>query len=138
MHVIDRRGFLQTSTALVASLFLPKSLFARNPDHSLHFVHADTLNSWPVADPVAWSLQNAHEPILERASERLVTLTPNVGERIIRLVTRRCSLNLLEVQPGRVDVHHWGQQPADLRPFFRSCMVKVRRPTRFALRECSA
>lgn len=120
MHVIDRRDFLQTSTAIVASMFLPKRLFAKNTDHSVHFVHADTLNSWPVTDPVKWSLQNAREPILERASRRLVTLTPNDGERIVRLVTRRCHLNLLEVHADQVIVHHWGQQPADLRPFFKA------------------
>ena len=120
MYLIDRRDFLKTGTAIVASLFLPKSLFAKNPKHSLHFVHADTLNSWSVTDPVAWSLENANEPILERGSERLLTLNPSDGERIVRLVTRRCRLNLLEVHPGRVDAHHWGQQAADLRPFFKS------------------
>src|SRR5262249_61272770 len=36
------------------------------------------------------------------------------------LVTRRCKLNLLEIEPGRVVVHFWGQQGrADLRPFFK-------------------
>jgi hypothetical protein len=67
-----------------------------------------------------WSLQNARRPILERASERLLKLTPDDGDRIIRLVVRRCRLNLLELHPDRVVVHHWGPRgPADLRPFFK-------------------
>jgi hypothetical protein len=50
----------------------------------------------------------------------LLKLTPADGQRIVRLVTRRCGLNLLELHPGRVVVHHWGQQGiADLRPFFK-------------------
>jgi hypothetical protein len=73
-----------------------------------------------VGDPVVWSLEHAHEPILERARERLVTLDGTDPQRVIRVVVRRCALNLLELQPGRVVVHHWGQQgQAGLRPFFR-------------------
>ena len=114
-----RRQFLQSITA--ASLLLPKSLLARSPDHPFHFIHVDTQDSWSVADPVAWALENADQPILERASERLGKLTPNDGERIIRLVVRRCRLNLLEIHPEKVVVHHWGHQHrADLRPFFKA------------------
>jgi hypothetical protein len=69
---------------------------------------------------VAWSLGNAGQPILERARDRLVTLEAADPQRVIRLVTRRCRLNLLEIGPGRVFVHHWGQQGrGDLRPFFK-------------------
>jgi hypothetical protein len=69
---------------------------------------------------VAWSLENAGQPVLERARERLLTLDAADRERIVRLVTRRCKLNLIEMQRGRVVVHHWGQQgQADLRPFFK-------------------
>ncbi len=40
--------------------------------------------------------------------------------RVIRLVTRRCQLNLVEIQGRRVVVHFWGQQgQGDLRPFFK-------------------
>lgn len=116
MH--NRRQFLQTITA--ASLIPPKSLVTRSPDDPFHFIHVDTLNSLSVVDPVAWALQNAHEPILERASERLRKLTATNGDRIIRLVTRRCRLNLVEVNPQQVVVHHWGQNRADLRPFFKA------------------
>ena len=110
-----RRHFLKTT----AALFLPRSLFARNPDHSFWFSHVDSQNSWHVADPVLWSLENARQPVLERATEGLAKLTPDDGDRIIRLVVRRCRLNLLELHPGQVVVHHWGQQRADLRPFFK-------------------
>lgn len=116
----NRREFLQTSAAIAGSLILPHRLYAQNPDHRFHFIHADTLNHWPVLDPVQWSLEYAHEPILARAAEGLSKLTLNDGERIVRLVVRRCFLNLLEVQPGRVVVDHWGSHRADLRPFFKS------------------
>jgi hypothetical protein len=73
-----------------------------------------------VEDPVAWSLANAHQPILERARDRLVTLDAADSQRVIRLVVRRCRLNLIELHPGRVIVHHWGKQArGDLRPFFK-------------------
>lgn len=114
-----RRHFLQTTAVAVASWLLPRSLFAWTPDRSCWFLHADTLTSWPVADPVEWSLKNSHEPVLERASEGLGKLTPEDGERVIRLIVRRCRLNLLELHPEQVVVHHWGQHHADLRPFFK-------------------
>jgi hypothetical protein len=45
---------------------------------------------------------------------------PADPQRVIRLVVRRCRLNLLELRPGRVVVHFWGTQgQADLRPFFK-------------------
>jgi len=115
----SRRHLLQTAAAAVASLIFPRSLFAKNPDHHFHFIHADTLNSWPVADPVAWSLANAREPILQRAADGLAKLTPDDGDRIVRLVVRRCCLNLLELHPQQVVVHHWGLHRGDLRPFFK-------------------
>lgn len=115
----SRRHFLQTTAAAVASWFLPRSLFAKNPDRSSWFVHADSCTSWPVADPVKWSLDHAQEPILERAAEGLAKLTADDGDRIIRLVIRRCRLNLLELCPDQVVVHHWSSQLADLRPFFK-------------------
>jgi hypothetical protein len=69
---------------------------------------------------VAWSLENAGQPVLERARERLVTLDAADRERVIRLIVRRCKLNLLELRPGRVVVHHWGRQgQADVRPCFK-------------------
>jgi hypothetical protein len=115
-----RRHFLQTTAAAIGSLILPRSLYARTPDRSFWFIHADSCTFWPVADPVEWSLKNSHEPVLERATEGLAKLTTDDGDRIIRLVVRRCRLNLLEVHPERVVVHHWGQQnQADLRSFFK-------------------
>jgi hypothetical protein len=115
----NRRKFFQTTAAIAGSLILPKAVFA-TPAPNFHFIHADTLNHWPIADPVQWSLEHAHEPILARAAEGLGKLTVNDGDRTIRLVLRRCSLNLLEVQSGKVVVHHWGSNRADLRHFFKT------------------
>jgi hypothetical protein len=116
-----RRHFLQTTTAAIGSLILPRSLSARTPDGSFWFIHVDSCTFWPVADPVQWSLEHAHEPILERATEGLAKLTADDGERIVKLVVRRCSLNLLEVQGNEVHVQFWRQQGlADLKPFFKS------------------
>jgi hypothetical protein len=87
---------------------------------SYWFIHTPTGETWPVGDPVAWSLENARQPILERAGERLVTLDAADPQRVIRVVVRRCRLNLLELRPGRVVVHHWGRQGQGyLRPFFK-------------------
>jgi hypothetical protein len=69
---------------------------------------------------VVWSLENAGQPVLERARKRLLTLDAADRDRIVRLVTRRCKLNLIEMRPAQVVVHHWGQQgQGDLRPFFK-------------------
>jgi hypothetical protein len=49
-----------------------------------------------------------------------VTLDAADPQRVIRLVARRCKLNLIEVRPERVVVHRWGQDGhGDLRPFFK-------------------
>lgn len=117
--MFNRRHFLKSTAAALAALILPRSLFARTPNH-FHFIHTDTLNSWTVADPVQWSLENTHHPILALAAERLRKLTPSDGDRIIRLIIRRCRLNLVELHPGQVVIHHWGQHQADLRPFFKT------------------
>lgn len=117
----SRRDFLKAGVIITGSLILPKSLLAGKEDKSFWFFHADTGDSWPVADPVAWSLDNARQPVLERAFEGLLKLTPSDEDRVICLITRRCKLNLLELHPKQVAVHHWGQQGrADLRPFFKA------------------
>ena len=116
----SRRHFLKTTAAAIVSLFLPRSLFARNPDH-FFFIHADSCTFWPISDPVQWSLQNAHQPILERAAEGLGRLTASDSDRIVRLVVRRCRLNLIELHPEHVTVQHWGTHGlADLRPWFKA------------------
>jgi hypothetical protein len=68
---------------------------------------------------VAWALENRSQPILERATAGLLKLTEREGDRIIRLVVRRCRLSLLELHGDQVVVQHWGQNRADLRPFFK-------------------
>ena len=95
MSTPTRRTFLQTALAATASLFLPKALLSGRNRCSFWFLHAPTGETWPVADPVAWSLENARQPILERASAGLLKLTPADGQRITRLVTRRCRLNFV-------------------------------------------
>ncbi len=112
----SRRTFLQATAAIAGSLVLPNTVLGTSAP-TFHFLHADSYKHWPVTDPVQWSLQNAHEPILARAAEGLSKLTPDDGDRIIRLVVRRCSLNLIELQSGIVVVDHWGQNRADLKPF---------------------
>lgn len=114
-----RREFLQITAAVAGSLLLPKAVFATSAS-SFFFIHADSCTSWPVADPVQWSLEHAHEPILARAAEGLSKLMAKDGDRIFRLVVRRCSLNLLELQPGSVVVDYWGSNRADLRNFFKT------------------
>ena len=118
MSFPTRRTFLQTA---VASFFLPKRLRAGEHSRSFWFLHTPTREAWAVDDPVTWSLEKARRPILERASKGLRKLTPADDQRIIRLVTRRCQLNLIEIHPGRVVVHCWGTQgQGDLRPFFKA------------------
>jgi hypothetical protein len=117
---IARREFLQATAAALGSCLLPRGLRACADDKPPWFFQAIEGDSWPVADPVAWSLENALQPTLERASEGLRKLMPADGRRVIRLVVRRCFLNLIEIHPDRVVVHHWGCQGlADLRPFFK-------------------
>lgn len=121
MSSLTRRSFLQTALAATVSLFLPRALLSGRSRRSFWFLHNSTGESWAVDDPVTWALDNAREPILERARERLVTLDAADPQRVIRVIARRCRLNLLELRPGRVIVHHWGQQgQGDLRPFFKA------------------
>jgi len=124
--MFHRRHFLQTSLTAIASFLLPRSLFASTAAPRFHFIHTDTLTSWPVTDPVTWALKNRGQPILERAAEGLSKLTPSDGDRIVRVVVRRCRLNLLELRPDQVVVQHWGQRQADLRHFFKQ--QKLARP----------
>lgn len=79
-----------------------------------------TGESWPVADPVAWLLEHRLDPLLHRGRERLLTLGPEDGNRIVRLVTRRCGLVLIDlVSPASVVVHHWAEPPPDIRQFMK-------------------
>ena len=82
------------------------------------FLHILSGESWEVADPARWCLENARTPLLERARERLLTLTAADRERIVRLVARRCDLRLVEMGPERVVVHYWVRL-SDLREFFQ-------------------
>jgi hypothetical protein len=82
------------------------------------YFHTPSGKSWEVSDPVQWCIDNAHGPLLKRARDRLLTLTADDRERVIRLVTRRCRLTLIEIQPARVVIHHWGEDgQGDLRSF---------------------
>ena len=114
-----RRDLLKSVAATLTAWLLPHRLFATTADPRFHFIQIDSQQSWPVADPVLWALEYQGDPILERAADGLAKLTEIDGERIVRLVVRRCGLNLLELRPDLVVVHRWGQQQADLRPFFK-------------------
>jgi hypothetical protein len=119
MPLPSRRSFLQAAITAVASLSFPWSLRAGGNPRSSWFLNAPTGESWQVDHPVAWCLANTSRPVLERASEGLWGLTPADDSRIMRLVTRRCRLNLIEVRATKVVVHFWGRQGrGDLRPFF--------------------
>ena len=129
-----RRDLLKTTAVAAASCILPKNPLA-TPSSNFHFIHTDTLYSKPVADPVSWTLQNANEPILARASDGLDKLTHNDTDRIIQLILRRCSLNLLEVHGNRLQIHDRGRQGmTDLRPFFKQHGL-ARSEIRFELRD---
>src|SRR5215469_9622880 len=100
MSFPTRRTFLQTAVAAAASFLLPRRLRAEGSPR-FWFLHTETGASWRVDDPVTWALANAHQPILERARERLVALDAADPQRVIRLIVRRCRLNLLELRRGR-------------------------------------
>jgi hypothetical protein len=112
---MDRRDFLKVA---VATLPLPLVQISKASKES--FILAANGESWfAVGDPVSWSLENAREPILERATKGLLQCSPWDRTRILRLVTRRCRLNVAEVEASKVVVHYWGRcGQADLRPFF--------------------
>ncbi len=99
--------------------FLHRETSAASPTSSFHFLQTTTLNSWPIANPAQWCLDHKHEPILERAGDGFFILSISDSDRIIRLVVRRCGLNLVEIRENQVLVHCWSQQLADLRPFFK-------------------
>src|SRR5262245_8065481 len=121
MSFPTRRTFLQTALAAAASVFLPRFLLARRNPTSFWLLHTPTRESWAVDDPIGWALANARQPILERARERLVTLDAADAQRVVRVVVRRCKLNLIGLRPGRVVVQFWGTQgQGDLRPFFKA------------------
>ena len=123
MHYLltrSRRNFFRSTAAVLASAFFPWKFFSRMPGESFWFLHGDTGASWEIPDPVEWPLANVNLPVLVRAAEGLGKLSSQDGDRIIRLVTRRCGLNLIEQSPGNIVVSYWGQTGlADVRPFFR-------------------
>lgn len=113
---MDRRDFLKA----LAAASLPLSLVRGTGSCSESFLLCSTGDYWPVHDPVAWALENAQQPILERAKLGLSRLSVMDSTRVVRLVTRRCKLNVLEVESNRVVVHGWGKNGfGDLRPFFK-------------------
>ena len=118
--ISSRRNFIRSTAAALASALFPRNFLSRKPDESFWLLHAETGASWEISEPVVWCLQNVNLPVLLRASEGLGKLSSQDGDRIIRLVTRRCGLNLIERSPGNIVVSYWGQTGlADVRPFFR-------------------
>jgi hypothetical protein len=86
---------------------------------AFYFIHNKKLDVWSITDPVQWCLDHKTDPMLERAWEGLSARSPDEGERILRLVLRRCGLILVEIDLPQVNVQHWGQLVCDLRPFFK-------------------
>jgi hypothetical protein len=116
----NRREFIKAAAVTAGTLLVPAGLHA-SQDHRSWFVHSITGESWPVSDPVSWCLENANDPTLKNAKEGLWKLTEVDHDRIIRLVTRRCQLNLVEIQSHRVAIHYWGiNGQAELKPFFKT------------------
>lgn len=99
------------------------------------FLNCTSGESWPVHDPVAWCLDNASQPLLERARQRLITLgLHDDPQRILNVVLRRCDLNLIEiVKQDQIVAHSWTRQ-ADLRPFFKE-MGLARPEVRVTIRQ---
>lgn len=92
------------------------------------FIEATTGAAWQVTDPSSWCLEHAREPILAPARDRLLVLSNADADRIVRLVVRRCRLNLVEVQTARVVVHFWSRGGlAQLRPLFKQ--LSLARPS---------
>lgn len=114
-----RRTFLSFISA-AGWPFLHRETWANSPTPTFHFIQTTTLNSWSIANPAQWCLDHKHDPILERASDGLRGLSIKEPDRIVRLVVRRCELNLIEVRPNQVTVHHWSHQLAYLRSFFKA------------------
>lgn len=117
-----RRTFLSFISA-AAWPILHRETWANSPSPTFHFIQTTTLNSWSIPNPAQWCLDHKHDPILERAFDGLCSLSMNDSDRIIRLVVRRCGLNLIQVQPNQVTVQHWSLQLADLRSFFKEHLL---------------
>ncbi|MFM7539543.1 MAG: twin-arginine translocation signal domain-containing protein [Planctomycetota bacterium] len=116
----SRRGFLQAAATLVATGALPMPARPAAEASRIHFV-GDS-ESWRVEDPCAWALANRESlPVLQRARQRLDTLTPDDAERALKVVLRRCPVVLVEVMGDAVTVHQWTSTAnADPRWFFKA------------------
>lgn len=120
LHTPSRRKFFGFSIASLSLAFFPKNSFGRKTETSCWFLRINTGESWRVRDPIEWCIENINHPMLKRASKRIENLFRRDGDRIIRLVTRRCGLNLIEVAQEKTVVSYWGLSGlADMRPFFK-------------------
>lgn len=139
----SRRGFLQAAAFIATTGAWPSAGRAASPSR---FQFVGDRKSWPVEDPCAWALANhASLPVLESARERLGTLTPADGERTLKVVLRRCPLNLMEVDGNAVTIHQWtATSRVDLRWFFKahglarrdvSVTVRLRKKEQSVLRQ---
>lgn len=67
----------RTTTAVAGSFILPRNFLTRTPAPTFFSIHADSCI--PIPDPVLWSLEHAHEPVLARAAEGLGHQTMPTG-----------------------------------------------------------
>jgi hypothetical protein len=118
MSIVNRRDFL---CSVAFSLVAHSDTTVDKAKSGYFFVDTTTPKHWQVHDPVRWSLENADQHVLQDAAKGLSGLTVTDGDRIVRLVVRRCNLNLVELRPENVIVHYWANDGlADLRPFFKA------------------
>ena len=106
-----RRTFLQTAVAAAASFLLPRGVRAGGNSRSFWFLHTPTGESWAVDDPVAWALESAREPILERARDRLLTLDADASR--FRGASGGGGGSRSASRPARLSI--WAQRPAQVR-----------------------
>lgn len=84
------------------------------------FVQFQPMSWWPVLDPVAWCIDNAHLPLLDPALDRL--MSGDVGsdpQRLLNVVLRRCKLNLVEIPTSNRVLQHYWTDLADPRLLFK-------------------
>lgn len=102
----NRREFLQTTAVITGVSLLPATRLATQAP-TFFFVHTNLADSFQVANPVQWYLDHQREPVIERDKDGLRNLSTTDSERIVRLVVRRCGLNLVEVESIQVTIQYW-------------------------------
>jgi hypothetical protein len=103
---------------------------------TLHwFVHVDAPVFWPAKDPVGWCLSHRHTALLRPARAELDAAVMADDSLVLETVLRRCPLNLVTLEAGRLVVQHHGQiGRADVRRLMRHG-IHGGKPSRFEIHE---